>query len=142
MADPHPLRDPKDRPAIDLTVERVACPLHGEVFRATWPKGWLPFSMGLMQEVLNGPLAQQCGGDVRRINAALDAKPCCERVPVETIERLYGECGVGVDRVCELCNAFGLGTPFAAMHRTRGLVRFKHVCFSCVLRRFTRDYLN
>lgn len=121
--------------AIDLTVERVACPRHGEPFRHRWPQGFPTLATTLLQAVLEDPaFVGVTGGEVDQINTTLTARAMCERVSKPTLMAAYITSGVGVEKRCELCRERSLGTPYK-MGRPGGVVSYRHVCFSCVIYR-------
>jgi hypothetical protein len=137
QTDPPPIDLSK---ALDLTVKRAACPKHGEPFRAQWPKGWAMFSVKIMSEVLMDPAFPGEWGklagenDFRKMEAALDRKPACERVSNEFLLQLYEECGVGEMRTCSNCCRHALGTPYRTIDpRTKWPREYAHICFQCLL---------
>lgn len=124
-----------DGPTVSFErVQQVACAIHGEPFRAAWPKGWGVFTLTILKEALqNAVLTELLQGDLTKLPAECDRKPLCEWVGADTLRRAYVDCKVGVFRRCDVCRATGLGTPY----RTKGR-SFNHVCFQCVLNRFVR----
>lgn len=118
---------------VELTHQRVMCELHGEPFRARWPKGYPIFAITLMKIIIDQPRAT--GEEPRSpntIGAELDAQPACCRVTPAELERAYEQSGVGVLRRCRCCRLKRLGTPFKTAIAGR-VVDHRHICFRCVI---------
>src|ERR1700733_7015313 len=93
--------DSEPRPKIELTIGRVCCPLHSEPFRDEWPKGWMPFSLTLLQAGLaTETLIDEAEQDPHLIDGALDRVPLCERVDPDVLMRAYIDCGLGRESKC------------------------------------------
>ena len=125
-------------PTIELSVQRVTCPRHGEPFRARWPKGWPRFTLAVIRALLEEPtFAETLGGDIAAVNAALDVRPACERVSPDVLRAAYRDCGIGTRARCVVCRRRDrVGTPYS--RRVGGqTVDDAHVCFDCVLTRMS-----
>lgn len=129
------LDDP--RPSIELTIGRVCCPLHGEVFREEWPKGWMPFSLTLLQAALGSEtLADEAEQSEGWLNAALDRLPLCERVDAAVLEQAYVDCGLGRVSSCENCRREAQGVVMRVLEPGAKVPRrLDHVCFECITTR-------
>jgi len=134
---PEQLVNPAD--PIDLSMERVLCPRHGEPFRARWPKGFPTMAIASLKTIMADPgFAALTEGEVGQINELLSQRPICERISSPDLMTLYIESGIGRDARCELCRQRGLGTPYT-MARPGGTTEtYHHVCFSCVVYRLKR----
>lgn len=134
--------------AIDMSVRRVTCALHGEPYRAQWPLGYPLTMVMLFSHVLGKDSTEASVNAVWRdartalglaedaeipnkagIEVALDRKPLCCRVTRAIMRRTYEESGVGVRARCTACRKKRvLGTAYQTM---QGLI--EHLCFDCVL---------
>jgi hypothetical protein len=129
------LDDP--RPKIELTMGRVCCPLHSEPFREEWPKGWMPFSLTLMQAALaSETLADEAEQSEDWVNGALDRVPLCERVEPAVLEQAYVDCGLGKLSRCDNCSRTAQGVTMRLMMPGNMLpTLLDHVCFECITTR-------
>jgi hypothetical protein len=129
------------QPQFDLKPTRVWCPKHGEPLRAQWPKGHLPATIKLFQQVCaegsmwveaaaNAGIQQGQEVPVAAVEEVLDVRPLCCRVDRDFLLTLYLDMGIGVLKVCQLCFKSHMGTSICARER-----HFAHVCFECVLDR-------
>lgn len=143
--------------AINLTLERVWCPTHGEPLRARWPKGHLIaalFMLGgppdpetrkpsgglLVEETFSAIVAARTGEKPTdaewrgAIEATLDEIPACCRVTPEVLIAAYTAAEVSRGRrTCVLCMRPGEGTPAKTNQGS-----LQHVCFECFARRARR----
>lgn len=131
--------------AIEMTIRRVVCEAHGEPFRAKWPAGYPIAMVRLWECVMNdegraavlwrdarsrlglpedAPIPAKAG-----IEAALDVRALCCRVPIPFMEKVLHEANIGTRERCQVCRKKGMGTPFRTMFGD-----LDHVCFSCALR--------
>jgi hypothetical protein len=130
-----------DRPIILLSHESTFCSMHGEPFRAEWPKGSIVFQIEAMHILLmRVDLVQEVealGGTFEHgVEAVLKKIPACCRLTDDELLALYEKSGVGRIRRCFGCNATAKGTPYrivdpdvdAAKH-----VELEHLCFGCVV---------
>jgi hypothetical protein len=138
--------------AIEMTIRRVVCVVHGEPLRAKWPMGYAMMVLKLFELVIGSKSTDasqdKVWKDARRalklgadaevpskegMEAAFDHKPLCCRVPPGTLERLYESSGIGERARCVVCRRKRLGTPIKTTE-----AELPHVCFSCVIHRATR----
>lgn len=129
--------DTDPRLGIDLTIPRVCCALHGEAFRHEWPKGWMPFTMSLLNIVMaQQAFVDECEGSPGWVNDALDRSPLCERVEPETLLEALTDCGVGKQGVCENCGVDQPGVRMQLAPPGGGVPAWiDHVCFDCIVYR-------
>ena len=110
------MKRPGPTPTIELSVQRVTCPRHGEPFRARWPKGWPRFTLAVIRALLEEPtFAEALHGDIAAVNAALDVRPACERVPPDVLRAAYRDCGTAPGP-----GASSAVAPVASGRRTAG----------------------
>ena len=114
---------------IELTFDRVACQLHGEPFRATWPNGWPVFAVFLLKHLVNTGFAH---APVPDVEAKLDELPACCRVPDDVLLEAYAHSGIGSLLCCTNCETIALGAPFSFAKGGRE-VTLDHLCFDCVV---------
>ncbi len=137
MSDDKPI-DPENFDGIVLDHKRASCPLHGEVFRAQWPKG-LPIFMVKAFQLATGidsvwAEARRIHGipegediDVKKLEAVFDLKPICCRITRAQLLELYIDARIGTLRRCRVCNRKKLGVPYKTQEQD-----FEHLCFECV----------
>jgi len=136
-----PMKGIDKNDTIAISIERIACPRHGEPFRANWPKGWAMFSLPLVQEILESEevheeIAKLEGheGDPdhklnpRTVEQVLDIRPACCRVSPERLLKAYHESNVGTIKRCKVCGKKRSGTSYKT-----SLAELSHVCFECVI---------
>lgn len=120
---------------IELSIEHVFCPRHGEPFRGHWPRGYTTASMALLSDLLNNPTFETLtDGPIEAINDLLEQRPICERVSQTSLMAAYISSGIGRERRCELCGERELGAAYS-MNRPGGVLSYRHVCFRCVVYR-------
>ena len=130
-----PEMNPATTTAIVLLHNRVCCPVHGEPFRAEYPKGYPTFMIKSFQEVTVVPgLWDECkrltGKEeptAKDLEAVFDVKPICCRLPVAKLVEVYEDCGIGKVARCDVCRVKRKGTPITASN-----VSYKHCCFMCI----------
>jgi hypothetical protein len=130
--------DPNNFDGVVMTHERMFCPLHGEPFRAQYPKG-VPIFMVKAFQIATGlesiwdearRLSNTPEGEsphVKALELVLDVRPACCRVSRRQLFDLYVEAQIGSLRRCRACNRKKLGTPYQTRARA-----FDHLCFECV----------
>jgi hypothetical protein len=129
-----------DRPMIELPVQAVVCPIHGEPFRAAWPAGYATAVMTLVRHALESSqeLHEATGGDAHRLNAVIaEYGPLCRLVSAEQRLEAYtasarASAEFGQHGVCAGCRKWTLGGPYMGSIRGAGGVLTRHVCFECV----------
>lgn len=130
---------------IMLTHDRAFCPIHGEPYRADYPRGYPTAMVMLAAAVLEddrtprdlralcGQTEDELAGDPvlfnRQVEALLDAVPACCRIRPGKLREIYIET-VAKPARCSVCHRKGPGTPFKTVQRN-----FAHVCVDCVLER-------
>lgn len=130
--------DPKTFAGVVLDHRRVLCAVHGEPFRAEYPRGYAVFMVEAFRAyaALDGTLeeARRLSGTpdgadvpVKAMELALDIKPACCRLPRAALVAVYERCGLGVTKRCKACGRKAKGTPISAVNAT-----YSHLCFSCV----------
>lgn len=126
-------------PVIDMSVGRATCPVHGEVFRKQWPKGWLLFSVPLVAAVLQSEkfsvhvVGETQEERVAAINATLARTPACTFATDQELRKLYKECGVLTPGICQLCSMPGPGGTLRFRDVT-GEREVDQVCLNCIMR--------
>lgn len=132
-------------PGINLpTVGAVMCSMHGELFRLSWPTGYLTFAMRSVTIVLNEPpgldvLHEHAGDDASRIDGVLaEFGPLCRLMTSEQRLQAYKDAsavpGWSERGVCAFCSRWKLGAR--ALWRQAGMdgALERHACFECVAR--------
>lgn len=129
------------RAMVELPVQAVVCPVHGEPFRAQWPLGYPGFSIEIFKAAAaTDELFEAAGGDAHRLNAAIaEFGPCCRLVTAEDRLRAYkAACDMSPSfkqhGICVICRKWKPGTAYSAT-QPAGAVLTRHVCFECVARR-------
>ncbi len=117
----------KSAPRLNIIPTRVACAVHLEPYRPKWPFGYPTFSMRLIDATLSDESFLK---EVENIEAALDARPACERVYPATLLAAYEQSQIGVVRRCEVCRRLAMGTPYRHLGGGYG-----HLCFACLVYR-------
>lgn len=129
------------RPRVDLIPERVACSRHCEPFRAKWPKGFILFSLALIDDIWQNERvirdAKRIQGhdglvDPKIIEGVLDIKPACCRVTKEQLLRAYALSELGRVGRCESCKKKRRGTRFNSRVGDK-IFKHRHICFHCVV---------
>jgi hypothetical protein len=126
-------------PQIDLPVQAVVCPAHGEVFRLGWPAGYPLFAVTAAVKALetSAEIAEATGGDASKLNTVIaEYGPLCRLLTPELRHECYLEAAKsenwGERGVCSACGKWRLGA--------RGIFRTpvgdveRHVCIECVSR--------
>jgi len=150
-----PLADgemPKD--FLDCTHPRMFCPMHGEPFRESWPKGGMIFQLMAMKEVIGTPEWNReydvlvppplvkpdppPPPNYRAMEKLLDKRPVCCRLPPDRLLAIMLEAmttaKVGVSARCLHCNRQRLGSPYRNFDLRTGTTRtIKHLCLHCVV---------
>jgi hypothetical protein len=127
--------DPDNFDGIVLKHDRVFCPLHGEPFRAQYPKGVPIFTVKAFQTAtgIEGvwSKAKELTGlaepQVKALELVFDLKPICCWLSKGQLHALYVEANIGTARRCQVCNRKGLGTEYKTQQRD-----YSHLCFGCV----------
>jgi hypothetical protein len=115
-------------PQIQLPVKRVMCQMHGEPFRSQWPLGYAVFMTKVTFKALESEKLQRVTrGRVEQIDRALEIRPACMWVPVDTIMEAYRESGIGTIARCNVCGERVLGTSFKTQRAD-----YSHICFGCI----------
>lgn len=134
-----------DEPRIELDpFEHVWCAVHGEPFRAQYPKGIGVGTMKMFETVTEldevWERARELTGedepDASVIPQVLVEKRACCRVGADTLKRVYRQSGIGINGVCGFCNLFKLGTRYEIKAAGAAKKELPHVCFDCVVERF------
>lgn len=123
---------------IMLTQARMCCSLHGEPFRAQYPKGVPIFMVHSFQMVTAIPgiweEARRIAGAApdtelhpKTMEAVLDVKPICCRLTRKQLFDCYIESKVGTMGRCRVCHRKGIGTEYKTATQF-----FAHLCFECV----------
>lgn len=131
----------EDNTPIPFDFEHSLCPMHGEIFRKRWPAGYLPFSVKIMEHIIQGvypELVEEVEGDARRIPEALKRKPACCRID----RKLLGEIVLFADsvshflveQVCTYCHRRGLGQEMMYKNHWGRVKVVNHVCVNCYLK--------
>jgi hypothetical protein len=127
-------------PMVELPVEAVVCPVHGEPFRAKWPSGYPIAVVRLFTAATatSEELQEAAGGDAHRLNAVIaEFGPLCRLVTAKQRFDIYSDAArtrgteFGQHGVCAACRKWGLGSPFTARQPGGGTLT-RHVCFRCV----------
>jgi hypothetical protein len=114
---------------IDLSFERVVCPRHGEPFRATWPTGFVTFSLNLFEALSKGVSPEEADS----IQDMIDARPLCELVNAFDLLHAYQTSGIGVVGLCFICGTERAGTEYTTKTSASKLEVYPHMCFECVV---------
>lgn len=132
--------DPDKFDGIVMTRERALCPVHGEVFRDEWPRGFPIFTLmafqvvvavdGLWEEArrragITDPSAKV---DQKALEAVFDARPICCRLPAPELARLLAEARKGKRAWCKVCGQKRAGEAI----QTSNMGRIPHICYQCV----------
>jgi len=136
---------PAGKPTVNFDIPTTVCPLHGEVFRAEWPRGWLQFCLEGFQRLMadedfTGELVEM-GADPARpfsdqvdvINRAFGQRPLCCRlkdVSEEALLETYLKSDHWATKACVVCFMVRQGAPFRSAEKN-----YRHVCLECVIRR-------
>lgn len=134
--------------AVQLRHELMLCPLHGEPYRAHYPKGYPIFLVEAFRAVTE---IESAWDDARRLmpdadraelgdnspptramERALAVKPACCRLDAKKLVELYTLSNVGVMRRCTCCHRKQLGTPYKTTE-----LEIAHLCFVCVTTRIS-----
>jgi hypothetical protein len=118
-------------PDVIIDFERIFCRVHGEPFRAEWPKGYdIAYRMLFGEAVKTAEMLIATGGDKLKLGAELDRKPACCRVPHKALRAAYITAGVGFKAKCKRCGKFAEGSRFMSGEQ----VVYDHLCFGCIIR--------
>lgn len=140
---------------IELNHDRAFCPIHGEPYRADYPRGY-PMAMVLLaravladkntcDSVMAALEGKEVPGDdaenkVRfeaAVQAALDVRPACCRISDAALRDVYKETLHRRAR-CAMCHRLKrLGAPFKTTTQ-----ELSHVCVDCVMTRFVPKRVN
>ena len=130
-----------DSPRIDISSERIICPRHGEPFRATWPLGYIRFSLVLMDDIWQNDrvirAAKRIQGhdgpiDPKVIEGVLDIMPACCQVTDSQLLRAYALSELGSVGRCRHCGKKRRGTRYKSRVGAE-IISHRHVCFHCVV---------
>lgn len=128
----------------ELGFSRMFCALHGEPFRAEWPKGAIIFQLTGLREVLDEnaeelaslmlPTDEPDAAGPRSVERLLDRKPMCCRLKRERLVELYTGAAIGRKARCVACHKKQLGTSLLTRPdpRSSETVVIPHVCFRCL----------
>lgn len=111
---------------IDLSLERVACPRHGEPFRTKWPDGFMVFSLNLFEAFI-----KEKDDDIS-VQETIDARPLCELVNAFDLLHAYQASEIGIMASCAICGYERPGTPYQTMVKRQTRL-YPHMCFECVV---------
>src|SRR4051812_33496364 len=124
-----------DRKQVDLVMESVVCGLHGEPFRAEWPKGYPTFAIRAFQIVAeSGAFLNVSEFKIARMTKTM---PLCCRIktldPAKLVELYVEALGDKAD-VCSRCAEVKPGAPYKYNdpRGTGGVLTLRHLCFDCV----------
>lgn len=125
---------------IELTRERALCPVHGEVFRDEWPRGFPIFMVTAFQAVTaiegiwdearrrSGITDATAKLSPKTLEAVFDARPMCCRLPPRVLARLIEDARKGRRGWCRVCGEKRAGEAI----QTSNLGRIPHICYGCV----------
>lgn len=127
-------------PQINLPVQAVVCPVHGELFRLGWPAGYPLFAITAAMKALetSAELAEMTGGDANRLDGVIaEFGPLCRLLTPELRRECYLAAAKsehwGERAVCSACAKWKLGAR--GIYRTPlGDVEM-HICIDCVSRK-------
>lgn len=125
---------------IEVTPQRVACPGHGEHFRASWPTGFLIFGVKMFQAATESPkLWDACRAAAHlsavesippeTINLVTERLPLCYFVPRETIISLLRDAGILRIARCDVCGRSDFAGPYSVSYA--GRVAERVLCIGC-----------
>jgi hypothetical protein len=132
---------------IDMSNERMTCPVHGEPFREHWPKGYGVYCVWTLRALLNNPAfiadVERLGGDYGEdfklgVERALDELPaCCRLGPVLLFSAYHAaQEATAVWRPSSLCVACGqrerLVCRYTYINDATKQTRTRAVCLECV----------
>lgn len=159
-------RDRDKHPELLLKPEMIACARHLEPFRARWPEGFAALTimaLGFIQGVPATPDAAKVKAAIEagtidaasrefwerdmagvddatrsaRMVEVLTARPICERVTRDQLAEMYAGSTIARPGDCRICGETKPGAPYSARSAGRSITKWPHVCFDCVLDRFT-----
>ena len=146
----------KDKNQLNLTPLTTICGRHGELFRAGWPKGYTtfiaigleclladPFFAAEVKKVMAGEHAECVfvkEGEVAAIEALLNVKPMCCRIPPDDLRQVLIEVaeksGCWEKKICNICGWKGHGAKYRkvapSVKSTSPVGQHNHVCITCV----------
>jgi hypothetical protein len=140
--------DKSPQAQVNVDVRCLLCPRHGAPYRCHWPRGyavlvdrlleWLAADQAIWEEVGEAP-----DGGVSAVGAALRARPFCCRIPADELRAIYLESGIGEGvRRCRQCRRLAPGTRCRVATLWGRVLRYRHLCFDCVLDRAARPCLE
>lgn len=132
-----------DKPAVEISAQRLFCPAHGEHFRPHWPKGiavatMVLFTAALENEALIREVDPSWDGedqhahlDENRLNEITIKRPFCYWVSREKLRETYMEAEIGELGRCRRCGRSGMGGPYQ-VSLPLGVQEW-WLCFECAL---------
>lgn len=144
---PDELPEGIDREAITINLQRVCCPVHGELLRADWPSGFAVVSLTIFRAAIErdpraapgATLLEACGwkpgmsasARTDLIDALTATRPLCYFVERTTIRDAFMEAGILRVRRCLGCGRVGLGGRVTLAYPTGRRETWR--CLECML---------